>query len=265
MIAWKTGHKLNEAVMEAVAQGLRAAGEEVQVKDVSEYSGIPAPSISYGVLRGVGAIYRDCARAGVEWWNVDHGFFGRQEFGGYYRIGRNHLQPLFSRSVKGLDPSRVAACGAFIAPWRSNENGSVLLCPPTSAMAEFYGIDEHSWPDATVGRLPSGMRDRVIVRKKGEGGSLAGALNHAGLAVVFNSNVAIDALRCGVPAIAEEGIVRSWNGLTPEMAGEDLQSFDRRDLFLYASWCQFTLDEIRSGFAWRTCQEIQKGSHAASL
>lgn len=263
LVAWTTGHVFNEAVMSAVIDGLRACGADVEARHASLYKGPARPCVSYGVLRGVDRVYRECAKAGVEWWNVDHGFFRPSKhkegrFDGHYRIGRNHLMPLF-RPGADVDGSRWERLGVAVKPWRRGTDGAVLLCPPTPAMGEFYRVDPDVWAARTRARLPRALRDRAVVRKKTDPTPLAEALARARLVVVFNSNVAVEALVEGVRAVADEGIVRAWNGLTPETADADPEANDREELFRYAAWCQFTLEEIRSGAAWEACVRVQRG------
>jgi len=259
---WNTGHQHNEAIVAAMAQGFRSTSTPFRISHASLYGRVPNPSMSYGVLRGVDRIYKDCAHSGVEWWNIDHGFFRRSDhdagrYDGYYRIGRNALMPIF-RPEAASEGSRWKALKISPAPWSKRKDGPVLLLPPTEAMGAFYGVAPDAWVKRTVARMPKGLRKAAVVRKKTDPVPFSKALGKARGVVVFNSNAAMEALVAGVPAVADQGIVRSWNGLGPEHIEQDFTKLDREALFRFAAECQFTLDEIRSGYAWRRCVELQR-------
>lgn len=256
---WKTGHDTNETVLNSVVEGLSAIGITPYVLHVDEYNGIIRPSLSYGVLRGTEPIYRDCERAGVPWWNIDRGFFKPSHFDGYYRIGYCHLQPTLEKigSINAITSSeRFNSLGISVESWRRNREGAILICPPTPAMSEFYGVSIGDWIEKCTAAIPKDLRSRIIIRRKKDSGDIKMILSECRLVIVFNSNIAMEALLNGVPAIAEEGIVRTWNKFTLQDAGRDPEEFEeghnRYILFLKAAAVQFTLKEIASGKCWKT-------------
>lgn len=266
MIVWTTESNLNQVVCRTALEGLKRAGLSAETRPASKYDGKPVPSVSYGFLRGVERIYKDCARAGVEWWNIDKGFFRHRHTDGYYRLARNHLQPLFrltSTQIGDLDDSRWKALKIEPAPFHLHPEGHVLLCPPTDHIARFYGIGERSWIEETISKLPETLRGRVRIRRKGDPGEAADAIRGARVVLTHSSNMAIEALVMGIPAFAQEGLLASWSGATLEHAGNDLSCKlilgYRSDLFKYAACCQFTLEEFRTGLAWEESMALQKG------
>lgn len=258
-VVWHTGVGNNEYMVSAFERGLWACGIHFESRRASNYDGKPRPSVSYGMLRGVSRIYQDCSKANVEWWNIDHGFFRRSKqdtFDGYYRIGRNALTPSFwPRAIQ--NGSRWEKLKIKPAPWAWKAVGPVILCPPTDAMSSFYGISAQTWIKDTVNKIHPNLRHLAKVRLKSDKIPLQKALHSARAVAVFNSNVAVEALVMGVPAVADEGIVRSWNSFGPERLGEDFTRLDRSTLFRAAAECQFTVEEIRSGLAWKRCLEVQ--------
>lgn len=259
MIVWQTDHIRNRIMTDAVYQGLSNNGVPARIRLSYSYrEGDPVePSISYGILRSMDVVYRACQEQGVDWWNIDRGFFRAEHFDGYYRIGYRHLQPLY-RDVP-VDPSRWEALGVSVEPgYALNPNGYILLCPPTKYISIFYDVDVGTWLRSVGKRIPWKFRKRLRVRNKGSlSRTLDEDLSGASGIVTFNSNVAIHALLRGIPAVATTGMVRSWNGCEPEdLMSEKLLSADRLKLFRFAAWTQFEIDEIASGFAWKTLREI---------
>lgn len=253
---WRTSGSMNQDMSAALALGIRLGGRKAEIRPVEAYDGRARPSISYGIMRGTVRVYSGCRAAGADWWNVDRGYFRRSRGkDGTFKVGYRGLQPEFPKDANP-DPSRWESLRLPIEPWRPRPEGRVLICPPTIHAAVFYGIREGDWIADTVGRLPVPLRHRVKIRRKDDPEPVETALRDASLVVVYNSNLAVEALRLGIPAIAEIGVVRSWNGLTVGMAGEDQSRFDRERLFHYAASCQFTFDEIQSDAFWPAVLKI---------
>lgn len=268
LTVWTTSSDLNRTVCRAVAGGFERLGVAHTVRNANGYAyanddGPPPPSLSYGFLRGTAEIYRACAASGVDWYNIDKPFFGFKHTSGYYRVGRRHLQPRFSSRLVGqLDQGRIRSCRISLRPWtmrRVLTAGSVLLCPPTDALSAFYRIDVGAWIQQKLAALPEPVRSRVVIRRKHDPSPLHEALEAASLVITHSSNVAIEAIAAGIPAIADEGFVRSWNGLAiddPESLAFDQRELDRMELLTQAVWNQYTLAEFGEGFAWRSLSEI---------
>lgn len=245
---WTTDHRINRTVTAAAIEGLRRLGYPFTIRDTKDYNGKPVPSLSYGVLRGTGRIYQDCEREGIDWWNIDKGFFRPGHFDGFYRIGYRHLQPLFIKE-RTEHPSRWKRLGIPVSPWRRRAEGIVLVCPP-EGICDFYGIDQREWLRKTLDLIPDRMKEAVHVRYRTTQDRLSVDLDRARCVLTHSSNVAMEALIQGIPAVAETGMVHSWNRMTFDRVGEDQEGFNRKALFVQAANAQFTLDEFRSGYAW---------------
>lgn len=248
-----TQSRLNQTICRIVYEGLAHAGIEARMRR-ARLNGHPQPTVSYGFLRGVADCYHECERANVDWWNVDRGFFKANHLNGYYRLGYRHLQPLFD-PTRSCDSSRWNKLSIELKPWRILEAGHVLICPPTAALGMFYDINISKWIEDTIEKLPDFLRSQVIVRTKNDPVPLDAVLAVTRLVVTHSSNVALEAVVQGIPAIASTGIVQSWNRLTPKDAGDltidILEQFDRQALVNQAAWSQWTLAEFREGLPWR--------------
>lgn len=257
LTVWTTDHEYNRIVLSSLIEGLRRCGVSHVVRRAADYDGCPVPSISYGVLRGAGQIYRDCMEAGVPWWNIDKGFFHPGHFSGYYRIGYRHLQPLFHVDADG-DDRRWRALGIELQPWVHRPEGTTLVCPP-EGICDFYGLEQRAWLQRVGRVLPGDVFGKMVVRLRTSRTPLSAALSLARCVVTHSSNVAIEAIVAGIPAYADTGMVRSWNKMSFHEADRWQDHLDRRALCIQAANSQFTLDEFRSGLAWKmTTERIEK-------
>lgn len=254
---WHTGHQINHKVMTAFKLGMVKISETHEgypLKHVSQWSG-QSHNVSYGFLRGTDRIFKQSE----EYWEIDRGYIGAGHFGGYYRITMNGLRvpynPLLA-AIMPLDRWRHLRVG--IKPWQ-RDGEYVLVVPPSHAVMEYYGVGE-DWAEKVSARLHE-QRIRYRVRNKtGAQMPLRDDLAMARCVVTYNSNVAVDALLAGVPAVSESLDISEWNGLGLDdvIAGRELCVGDRVELFNWLAWNQFTLDEMRTGIPWRVVQSLQK-------
>lgn len=199
----------------------------------------------YGVLRGCGEIVRQCEWVGRNYYHVDHGYIRRGHYDGYYRISKNGLQ----WDGTGHYPvDRWKAFGIEPLSWRK-DGRSVVVCPLSSAMGTQFGIQPHAWLKNVITEL-SGFTDRpIVIKPKGEG-NLLESLEDAWCIVAHQSNVAVDAILLGVPAIvlgpsAAVPVARTKLG--------DVESphyAERGGWLAGLAYHQWTLAEMREGRCW---------------
>lgn len=254
---WDSGYGNSTKIVPSVCRGINAAGEKAVVRQHADYYGRTRPSVFYGILNGNSEFIKRCQAASVDWWFIDNGYFRPGHYEGYYLIGKNHLQPRFSKSA-AVDPTRWDTLGIEILPWRpSTSDGHVLICPPTSNISSFYNIDKWKWIYDILHKIKrSGIRRPVRIREKGSPIPLADDLRNCHCVITYNSKVSVEALLKGVPAIADVGIVREWNGLSAGNVGDCLTKHDRLPLFQFAASCQFRLEEFEKGTAWKMVRRL---------
>lgn len=254
---WDTAKGNSTIIAPRVCQGIQAAGEKAALRRHSDYYGRLKPSVFYGFLKGNSVFIKKCISAGVDWWFIDNGYFRPGHYDGYYLVGKNQLQPRFTPSAV-VDPKRWEDLDIKIEPWRkSTSDGHVLICPPTPNISTFYKIDKWKWISDIFQKIKmAGLRRPIRLREKGASTPLSEDLRNCHCVITYNSKVAIEALLKGIPAIADMGIVKDWNGLSVENVGDPLTSHDRLALFQFAASCQFTLDEFSKGIAWRMARRI---------
>lgn len=252
-ILWKTGHDINEVVMSSVSKGLKDP-----IRATVLYDGIIKPSVSYGILRGTGQIFNDCYENDVEYWEVDRGYFKPNHFDGYYRVSFMNMQASY-HDISAPN-NRFKALRIKVHPWKKQKSNRVLVIPPTDAVCIFYKIDRDKWLEDVMAQLDD---FEVKVRAKADSQPLNDDLDYSYCLVTYNSNVAMDALIRGIPAIAtsHNSIIKSWNNLELSDIRDymKLTSFDREKLFNYASYCQWTLSELTRPDTWKALTDIQKG------
>lgn len=258
-IAWDTGHHISHKVIGAVKKGIRCPVHTGGANN--SFSLNPRPSIGYGILRGNSNIYRICDTNNIDYWNIDRGYMKPHHFSGYYRIAKNGLQP--SYMSLDLPSDRFNDLKIEIEDWQMNDDGFILVCPPSRYMEIYYDMEPGSWETRAIESIDDLGLERVVkVRRKGDDLTpLTEDINRSYCVVTFNSNVAIDALLAGVPAITSDvSPVYGWNGLDIshiEYGLKLLTHTDRRRLFNFLSYCQYTLEEFESGSPWKIMKDVE--------
>lgn len=87
-------------------------------------------------------------------------------------------------------------------------------------------------------------------------GDLHDALAGAALVVTFNSNTGVESLLAGKPTVALDEGSMVWGMASPTLPPSLVVSEPPRIArFERMAWCQFTLPEIESGFAWEVVRD----------
>lgn len=249
---WRTGHQINEEVSNALHAGI--PGSVLKSTDfVDQYIKSPNrfTAVAYGILRGTESIFKNNGSAG--WYEVDRGYIRAKHYDGYYRITRSALQAAYKDHElpsDRLDKLAVQTKSTY------HPKGLILVCPPTKHIEGFCG-HRHGWWLETIEAFLREHNITYRVRTKGDSRSLEDDLYDCRGVVTFNSNVAVDAAINGIPVITgKHSICGDWshNNLSAlvenTLVQETPEHLDK--LLRFISYNQFTLDEIRSGVAWRT-------------
>lgn len=187
------------------------------------------------------------ARAeGRTWWYGDKAYFGRGKF---YRITRNAFQHDGSGNA---GPERFRRFGLSIAPWRTS-GSHILVCPPGDRFQRLHGVED--WLERTLETLKTYTDRPIRVRPKPrliDGNSLAPDLEDCWALVTFMSNTAVEAVLAGIPVFVTGRSAASRMGLDDRSRIESPVMPDGREQWAWnLAANQWTLDEIRSGAAWR--------------
>lgn len=267
-------------------RGFVRNGDHVLRLDPSQLASVPDKTdlVAFVGVKSL-EIKRWCEQSGVQSLLIDKGYFGRGE---YFRMSLNGFQPSYLPTlIKMQMPSdRLAAAG--VGRLRPKHDGNLVIYAASSQKF-------HNWHDAgDVGAYSqticehlvriAGSRRRIIYRPKPswwvkqspaarrsylprgcelshEKQLLADLLPSAQCLVTYGSNAAVEALIAGVPVI-----VPSIEGISAvhSIAEHELQNVldpywpsdeDRFRVINALAWCQFTEEEMASGFAWQTIKE----------
>ena len=223
---------------------------------------------TYGIKRGSG----DAIHRAEEYWHIDNGYFmssnhsrpatqGKHSFGGYYRITHNgtmhsgdgdYPKDRFNKLVK-----------EEMRDWRKTGDHIVLI-PPSTIFQKFLGIHgpkPSSWLKNAFEEIQKYTDRRVLVSTKFANGwedsfpkgmkkipsenPYRKVIENAWALVTYNSNCMTDAVVKGIPIIS----------LSPERKIGSIEEIENPPMdreFLYGlAYQQWTLEEMRTGQAWR--------------
>lgn len=239
-----TDHQHSRVVGQAFAQG--CDGKIAPTDKLLE-----GPAVVYGILRGCDRIIRECEIVSRDFYHIDHGYFDRGHYDGYYRVSQNAFQYL--GGIDERDSGRFEVLKTELRPWKRS-GFDIVICPFSEAFGHFWGIDPKEWTEAVIRELALHTERPITVKSK-NGVPLFDALKDAWCLVTHSSNAAVDAIMAGIPAIV----------LGPSAAApvawrfEDIENPiwpDREPWAWSLAHHQFTLNEMRDGTAWR---EVSNG------
>lgn len=236
-----------DMIMSALADGLAARGEEHKIVDTTPPEK-PDPFVVWGQAWLTLRIVPRAKEQGRPFWHVDNGYFrpGRGMASGYYRMTYNSMSPILLDDVDHHRPTEV---GAELSPWRKNRGRDVLLALPGKDFGRAIGIDVPAWISTIERRLRDVTSRRIIVRPKDSLTPLGQDLARAHCLVTHSSNVAVDAVMAGVPVFVAPTSPAAPVGRT-DLDIENPIMPDRRHWFASLMMQQFTIAEMRSGYAW---------------
>lgn len=197
----KTGHEIADRVSDLIG--------EVPEGDYE---------IAYGILRHSRFKSRP-------YFEIDKGFWGASHYDGNYRLSFNGTQP------RWMEHGPMAPHGLEVEPWKRN-SGPILICPPSSHVCGFFGVDLASWLTSAIRKC-----DRsYIIRPKNTDAPLS--LENISTVITFNSTVGVEALRRGIPVISDP--IHSTIG---SYCGDNYIDYDREPLLRFMKAHQFKLGD----------------------
>ncbi|MEM6849501.1 MAG: hypothetical protein AAF580_15785 [Pseudomonadota bacterium] len=214
----------------------------------------PGVPVVWGVLRGSKDIIDDADQNGQYFYYIDHAYFGRGHMRNY-RITRNGFE---AGAIRQCPHDRIAALDVHLAPWRRGGR-EILCCPPTDYFMAAHGCQD--WLEETLQTLRTVTDRPVVVRTKPAPGQTAvplhEALKTAHALVTHSSNVAIEAAVLGTPVFVAPTSAAAPVGRTDLTAIEEPVFAEREPWLAHLAYNQFSLEEIRSGKAWRLLMALE--------
>lgn len=263
-------HTRSKVICEALAAGIRAAGDVPVIRDPDTYAGADTRVCAfYGLESQLPRIFQDYkSTPGARAVYVDLGYWGRRQGGrwtGFHKLVVNARHPTAYFQRERHPGDRAAALGVAPAPWRS-DGDAILLAGMGDKGAGAEGFLPEAWERETIAQLRRYTKRRIIYRPKpswkkakpieGVGFSprtedVERVLARAWAVVTHHSNVAVDGLVAGVPAF-------SYGGVAEPLALRDLSRIEdplrpdgREQWIADLAYTQWSVAEIASGAPWR--------------
>ena len=218
------------------------------------------------VIRGLGGGSRKaiqhCWETGREFYAIDTGYFGNagSKTKIWHRVTKNALQnvgPIIYRPDDRLKKFKYCPFGS---------GSKILLVPPSDKVMQLFGQpDPEEWVKDVIETLKQYTDRPVEIRLKptrteriSTNPIEAALANDVHCLITYNSIAALEALMVGVPAIALGPNCATALCNTSLADVENLKKpleDEMRALLKHLSYCQFTREEMMSGYAWSILNE----------
>lgn len=201
---------------------------------------------------------------GVNVVGFDIGYWQRGRPSRKFRFSVNAAHP--QATVMALDAPARPGTPPLRSDW--SPEGRVVIVGMGYKSADTYGEARGEWERKTLKRvLEIYPAERIVFKPRPVGGipslpdirtdtrHVTEVLRGAAVAICRHSNVAVDAIVAGVPAVADDGAAAA---ICPHVLTEGLKPLDTalRSRFLAnLSWYQWTSEELRSAATWRAILE----------
>jgi hypothetical protein len=239
-----------------------AIGSQGQLSNWGREQNTDTPLLIRGLGGGSRKAIENCKNTGRTFYAVDTGYFGNTKTKWIHRVSKNNLQhigPIIER-----DNSRAKKFGYKFKKF--TKGTKILICPPSLKVMEmFKQPSPEQWVKQTVRKIRQFTDRPIEIRLKPNrtervtSKTIQAALrDDIHCLVTYNSIASIEALMEGKPALvlgpnAAEAVCETQieNIDTPKIpTKEEMIAF-----MAHIAYCQFTIPEMESGFAWRTVNE----------
>lgn len=205
-----------------------------------------------------------------DYYYIDTGYLGNlQKRKEWHRIVKNNVQnmiPNYDLPEDRFLKLPNAESNLRFRGWKKFD-GPVLVVTPSAKPCIFYGIDRDEWVEKTVAELKKHTDRKIIVRDKvgrvlrvGDNSVPVQLVNEKiHCLVTYNSIAAVEALSCGVPAIA------TAPGSASKLCTKNISDIespfypDEDKVVAWQNWlayCQYTPKEMSDGTAIRLIEEL---------
>jgi len=278
------GYITGKATQDLIVQNF-SRGANAQVLHIKHFerNGIPKNAtgvIFAGILRGCADLMKAAESSGVDYYFIDHAYMKGGKYVPPYwmRVTKNGF--VQNRIITAVDKKRFKRY--FEQPmssWNYANKKKIIILPPTYAIQ--YALGAHKWLSKVTSSLEARIHNTGLtmhVHEKGDmpivdpvTGQFKGRTpkrketidwesyikNEAYCVVAFNSKLALDSLRWGVPVITTRfcpafPVTNSPNDI------QKLKTCNRDQLFQSLSIGQFSIYEMRNGHAYNQLQQINQ-------
>ena len=248
------------------------------------------PIVVCGILRGTAKLLKLARLHKIPYYFIDHAYFYRGHgidptFGDtFYRVVKNNeylfgmtqLQGhtnVIERNIKLLSKKHIRI---NLDKYYNNYDGKyILVFPPSEHLCKYWGIESVDWWIEQVKKnILTGTDREIIISTKNDSKKYQDYFPDTHCMVSFTSTAPIEGLLLGIPSICWSLSMLSPVSWNYEMYTEieKIRTFDYRGYrkergLAIAAWRdhllanQFTLSEMKSGYAKETVDKLQKGLH----
>ena len=214
------------------------------------------------VIRGIAKrkVIQRCKEEGRDWYYIDTGYFGNGKTKLYHRITRNNMQYV-GKIYEDCPDDRFVRTGVTLTKHRPGNK--ILICPPSQKAMNFWNMDLQEWLKITIDDIKKYTDREIVIREKASRhervntDTMEMALSQdIHCMVTFNSIAAVESLIYGKPVFTTGP--KGTNAAEP-LSNKDLSKIDTpvmpdmdeiRNLLCNLAYQQFTVHEMRSGYAW---------------
>lgn len=181
----------------------------------------------------------------------------------YYAAGFGGLNGHADFRNQGMPSDRWKELDIELLPWRTRQDGVILVCGQVPWDASVQEINFQMWVETTIGDLHKQTGRTIVFRShpKAPGVvvpnvensrlTLAHDLARAHAIVTYNSNTCVDATLAGVPAIVRNRGAMTWSlGNFSVSEVENPRLPDRQQWANDIAYAQWKLSEMHNGATW---------------
>lgn len=232
-----------------------------RVDDLAIVFGVEKYAVEYSKKRG--EVIRRHKEAGKPVIVLERGYVKRDI---YWSAGYGGINGRADFCNEDMPGDRWKALGVELEPDRLGKGDYILLAGQVPWDASVQDTDHVAWLSQTAKAFsdmgfpvrfrphPKGPQDLSIFGTEASTGTLEEDLDGAMAVVTFNSNVGVDAVIRGIPTFSfDKGSMVydvSFNKTT-DINRIESKTFDRQRWANNLAYTQWTLDEMKEGFAWR--------------
>ena len=202
----------------------------------------------------------------IDFVEIDNGYLLKSPgaWDGYFRFNINSLQHNYVMENQPLNRlNKLIEKGLNIQPWQHNKDGHILICTSGAQAEKYYDLDTIAWTNNVLESLRLlNVRREIVVREKPKAASLFKTMHDdfkgAYCVITHTSMIAVDAILAGIPAIVDSLSCAAPVARININDINDLYYGSRTKWLKSLSMCQFTIEEMASGYAWsQTLKNIE--------
>jgi len=248
---------------QAAAFGLKKIGERVRLIECRNFKKVEADyAVHYGFADRLREVYNNYKEKSTVVY-LDLGYWQRRirtRYDGHYKVVVNGRHPTDYFQNHRHDDSRLTHLGVQIEDWREGGD-SIIIAGLSEKAARAEGLDHQAWERQAYATLKRHTDRPIIYRPKpncSRSRPIKGALydkrstpaelfKKAHAVVARHSNMAVEALCAGVPVFVEAGVALPMARTNLVRIEHPHYPKGRRQWASDIAWCQFRLDELKSG------------------